>query len=219
MADVQITCVRKPDRHSPHERITHVGGSNWMWPTEDVVASIENRTNTFFRPRCSGAPGQRRCRGSRQWSPEVSANLRGWGLEQQSPCSAGVHDAVDGVVTDSLGEIMSAETAIGRPTATARHLVEASISANTRRSYASVLPAPRRLARRPPTRGRQSRRPHPRRVQGADRDDPQVVRRDPNGRHSPVISGPKKPGMSPRPLDSRLRSRWVGELETRVLEP
>ena len=48
MADVQITCVRKPDRHSPHERITHVGGSNWMWPTEDVVASIENRTNTFF---------------------------------------------------------------------------------------------------------------------------------------------------------------------------
>ena len=42
-------------------------------------------------------------------------------------------------MTDSLGEIMSAEMAIGRPTATARHLVEASISANTRRSYASVL--------------------------------------------------------------------------------
>ena len=38
--------------------------------------------------------------------------------------------------------------------------------------------------------------PHPSRVQGADRDDPQVGRREPNGRHFPVISGPKKPGMS-----------------------
>ena len=36
----------------------------------------------------------------------------------------------------------------------------------------------------------------PRRVQGADRDDSQVVRREPNGRHSPVITGPKKPSMS-----------------------
>ena len=28
-------------------------------------------------------------------------------------------------------------------------------------------------------------------------DDPRLVRREPNGRHSPVISGPKKPGRSP----------------------
>ena len=48
------------------------------------------------------------------------------------------------------------------------------------------------LQRRAPP--HESRRPHPRRVQGADRDDPQVVRRKPNGCHSPVISGPKKPG-------------------------
>ena len=40
-------------------------------------------------------------------------------------------------VTDSL--VQSAETAIGRPTATARRLVEASISANTHRGYASAL--------------------------------------------------------------------------------
>ena len=38
----------------------------------------------------------------------------------------------------------------------------------------------------------------PARVQGAARNDPQGVRREPNGRHSPVISGPKKPGRSTR---------------------
>ena len=51
MADVQITCVTKPDRNSTHDRITHVGGpggGGWKWPAEDVVASIENRTDTFF---------------------------------------------------------------------------------------------------------------------------------------------------------------------------
>ena len=42
-------------------------------------------------------------------------------------------------VTDSLVEIVSAETAIGRPTATARRLVDAFISANTRRTYAGAL--------------------------------------------------------------------------------
>ena len=42
-------------------------------------------------------------------------------------------------MTDSLGEIVPAETAIGRPMATARRLVEASISANTRRTYAGAL--------------------------------------------------------------------------------
>ena len=99
-------------------------------------------------------------------------------------------------MTDSLGEIMSAETAIGRPTATARHLVEASISANTRRSYASVL---RRLDAwldgrllKDASLGDLT----PGRVQEAHGDDPRVVRREPNGRHSPVISGPKKPGRS-----------------------
>ena len=42
-------------------------------------------------------------------------------------------------MTDSLVAIVSAETAIGRPTATARRLVDASISANTRRGYAGAL--------------------------------------------------------------------------------
>ena len=48
MPDVEITCVTKPDRNSTQDRITHVGGSGWKWSAEDVVASIENGTNTFF---------------------------------------------------------------------------------------------------------------------------------------------------------------------------
>ena len=35
----------------------------------------------------------------------------------------------------------------------------------------------------------------------------QVVRREPNGRHSPVISGPKKPGMSIGPIPYCPRTR------------
>ena len=42
-------------------------------------------------------------------------------------------------VTDSLAAIVPAPAAIGRPTATARRLVNASVSANTRRAYASAL--------------------------------------------------------------------------------
>ena len=51
LVDVQITCVTKPDRNSDHDRITHVGGpagGRWKWPAENVVASIETGTNTFF---------------------------------------------------------------------------------------------------------------------------------------------------------------------------
>ena len=51
MADVQITCVTKPDRNSAEDRITHVGGiggGGWKWTAERVVASIEAGTNTFY---------------------------------------------------------------------------------------------------------------------------------------------------------------------------
>ena len=40
---------------------------------------------------------------------------------------------------DSPAQIAPAETAVGRPTATARRLVYASVSANTRRAYAGAL--------------------------------------------------------------------------------
>ena len=43
------------------------------------------------------------------------------------------------MVKDSLAQIAPTETALGRPTATARRLVDASVSANTRRAYAGAL--------------------------------------------------------------------------------
>lgn len=51
MADVQVTCITKPNRDSSHEHITHVGGTaggGWKWTREAVIASIEAKTNTFF---------------------------------------------------------------------------------------------------------------------------------------------------------------------------
>ena len=43
------------------------------------------------------------------------------------------------MVNDLLARIDPEETAIGRPTATARRLVKASVSPNTRRAYAGPL--------------------------------------------------------------------------------
>ena len=50
MADVQVTCITKPHPQSPHEHITHLGNpaGNWKWTREQVIASIDGRTNTFF---------------------------------------------------------------------------------------------------------------------------------------------------------------------------
>ena len=49
MPDCQITCITKPHPDSPHEHITHVGNPpTWIWPREDVIASIDAGTNTFY---------------------------------------------------------------------------------------------------------------------------------------------------------------------------
>ena len=51
MADVQIRNIRKKDRMNTHEYITHVGNirtANWIWAREDVIRSIEQKTNTFY---------------------------------------------------------------------------------------------------------------------------------------------------------------------------
>jgi hypothetical protein len=49
MADAQITCIVKPYPQSPHEHITHVGNPpQWVWTREQVIASIDAKTNTFF---------------------------------------------------------------------------------------------------------------------------------------------------------------------------
>lgn len=46
--DLQVTCVNKPDRNSPHEAITHLGGSGWHDTRLAVVRAIENREHRFY---------------------------------------------------------------------------------------------------------------------------------------------------------------------------
>ncbi len=50
MADCQVTCIVKPHPQSPHEHITHIGNpaAGWVWTREQVVVSIDGRTNTFY---------------------------------------------------------------------------------------------------------------------------------------------------------------------------
>lgn len=54
MADYRIDCVNKPDRNSPHEHITHVGGPNpdgggrWKESVARVVQFIENKQHRFY---------------------------------------------------------------------------------------------------------------------------------------------------------------------------
>ena len=48
MADVQVTCMTKPDAFNTHEHITQIGGVGWKWQREDVIRSIEAKTNTFY---------------------------------------------------------------------------------------------------------------------------------------------------------------------------
>jgi Protein of unknown function (DUF3892) len=48
MAEVQVKCINKQPRNNPHEGITHLGGDSWKWTRQQVIASIEAKTNTFF---------------------------------------------------------------------------------------------------------------------------------------------------------------------------
>ncbi len=48
MADARVTCIRKIDRYSTVKGITHLGGAEWVWTRQEVIASIQNGTNTFF---------------------------------------------------------------------------------------------------------------------------------------------------------------------------
>jgi hypothetical protein len=47
MADAQVTCINKQPRTNSHEGITHLGGATWRWTREQVIASIEDGSNTF----------------------------------------------------------------------------------------------------------------------------------------------------------------------------
>jgi hypothetical protein len=48
MADVQVTCINKQPRNDPYEGITHLGGATWHWTRQQVIDSIEAKTNTFY---------------------------------------------------------------------------------------------------------------------------------------------------------------------------
>jgi hypothetical protein len=48
MADVHVKCINKQPRDNPYDGITHLGGDSWKWTRQQVIASIEAGTNTFF---------------------------------------------------------------------------------------------------------------------------------------------------------------------------
>jgi hypothetical protein len=52
MAQFQVTCINKPDRDSPHEHITHIGGgtgiNRWKLKRDDAIKQIESKTNSFY---------------------------------------------------------------------------------------------------------------------------------------------------------------------------
>jgi len=54
MADYRIACINKPDRNSPHEHITNVGGpkpdgsGRWKDAVANVVQYIETNQHRFY---------------------------------------------------------------------------------------------------------------------------------------------------------------------------
>ena len=46
MADAQVTCVTMSA--PSHEAITGAGGVDWWWTVDQIIESIDARTNTFF---------------------------------------------------------------------------------------------------------------------------------------------------------------------------
>jgi Protein of unknown function (DUF3892) len=54
VADYRIDCVNKPDRLSPHEHITHVGGprpdgaERWKDTVANVVSLIQRQVHRFY---------------------------------------------------------------------------------------------------------------------------------------------------------------------------
>jgi hypothetical protein len=49
---VQIMCINKTDRYSPHERIHSIGGihngSRWKMTQQDAISAIERGSYSFF---------------------------------------------------------------------------------------------------------------------------------------------------------------------------
>jgi len=47
IADLRVTCINKIPRQNSHEGITHLGGATWRWTRQQVIDSIEAKSNTF----------------------------------------------------------------------------------------------------------------------------------------------------------------------------
>ena len=50
MKEFQVTCIRKPNRASPHEHITHIGNASdaWMLTRESAIQRIEGQSEKYF---------------------------------------------------------------------------------------------------------------------------------------------------------------------------
>lgn len=52
-SDHEVTCINKSDRMNPHERITHIGGTNpngerWKLDQQAAIAGIESGKWSFY---------------------------------------------------------------------------------------------------------------------------------------------------------------------------
>jgi hypothetical protein len=48
MANYQVTCIRKPNKLSPHEHITHLGGNQWFETRENVIKWVNSKLHSFY---------------------------------------------------------------------------------------------------------------------------------------------------------------------------
>lgn len=50
MKEFEVTCIRKPNRSSPHEHITHIGNheQNWTLTREAAIQRIDSNTEAFY---------------------------------------------------------------------------------------------------------------------------------------------------------------------------